>query len=363
MPADLDHLDLKNKTIVIIYLLYFGDMICLSPFLEVLKREAKGSKIVLVMDSRFQEAVKYNPNVDVLIPMDRHGKEKGLSATWHLGREIHELHPDLLIVPHGTTRSTIMALAMKPAHWIGEKGTRFDSLFMDLPIQVETYDCNVVDKFLHILPKIGIHNLHHSGMRTYTCPEWDKAAAVFFEKQHISKSQKIIGLSVGSSTPAKNWPAEKFGKVADYFAKKSFLPVFFGVKSELPLIEKARSVMEEKSIIAAGQLSMGEFMSASSRCSLFFTNDSGPMYVADSQGVPTISMFGPSNAKLHHPLGPCSKAISSWDIPYGPEHVNHTIRSGNYVTMDHISVEEVINAGNAALTKAEKLNIKPKLLD
>lgn len=339
------------KTIVIIYLLYFGDMICLSPFLEVLRREARNSKIVLVMDSHFQEAVKYNPNIDVLVPFDRHGREKGFASTWRLGRKLREMKPDLLIVPHGTSRSTLMALAMKPKYWTGEEGTRFDHFFMDYPMTVETYDCNVVDKFLHILQRLGIENIHHSGMRTYTCPDWEEAAAAFFASHGIEKGDKLVGLSVGSSTPEKNWPAENFGKTADYFAEKGYLPVFFGVKGELSLIQKAKSVMRHPSVTAAGQLSMGEFMAASSWCSLFFTNDSGPMYVADSQGVPTISLFGPSNAKLHHPLGPYSKAISSWDIPYGPEHVNAVIRSGKFVPMDQIPVNVVIQAGEAALDK------------
>ena len=63
-------IDLNNKTIVVMYMLYFGDMVSITPFLEVLRREAKGSKIVLVIDSRFKESVQYNPNVDELIEVD-----------------------------------------------------------------------------------------------------------------------------------------------------------------------------------------------------------------------------------------------------------------------------------------------------
>ena len=111
----------------------------------------------------------------------------------------------------------------------------------------------------------------------------------------------------------------------------------------------------DKAVIAAGHLSMGEFIAAAGHCSIFFTNDSGPMYVADSRGIPTISMFGPSNAKFHHPLGPCSQAISSWDMPEGPDHVNKTIASGNYVPISEISVDRVIDAGEKALEKAENL--------
>ena len=67
MKNSARRVDLKNKTIVIMYMLYFGDMVSITPFLEVLRREAEGSRIVLVMDSRFQESVKYNPNIDEIM--------------------------------------------------------------------------------------------------------------------------------------------------------------------------------------------------------------------------------------------------------------------------------------------------------
>ena len=54
-------IDLNNKTIVVMYMLYFGDMVSITPFLEVLRREAKGSKIVLVIDSRFKDPQSDNP--------------------------------------------------------------------------------------------------------------------------------------------------------------------------------------------------------------------------------------------------------------------------------------------------------------
>ena len=40
-------IDLNNKTIVVMYMLYFGDMVSITPFLEVLRREAKGQKLFL----------------------------------------------------------------------------------------------------------------------------------------------------------------------------------------------------------------------------------------------------------------------------------------------------------------------------
>ena len=37
MKNSARRVDLKNKTIVIMYMLYFGDMVSITPFLEVLK--------------------------------------------------------------------------------------------------------------------------------------------------------------------------------------------------------------------------------------------------------------------------------------------------------------------------------------
>ena len=37
MKNSARRVDLKNKTIVIMYMLYFGDMVSITPFLEVLR--------------------------------------------------------------------------------------------------------------------------------------------------------------------------------------------------------------------------------------------------------------------------------------------------------------------------------------
>ncbi len=344
-----DALDLKQKTIVIFYMLYFGDMVSISPFLEVLRREAEGSRIVLVADARFVDAVQYNPNIDEIVPVDR--RHSGLCATWRKGKELGRLHPDILFVLHGTSRTSLMALAMRPRCWTGEAGTRIDHFFMDRELLVERKDCHAAEKYLRVLEDVGVSDTSHSGLRTYTSPAWEEAAARFYASQGIQRGDRLIGFSVGSSTKEKNWPAERYGRVADHFAARGWRPVFFGVESEKPLIKEALAHMKEKdsAVIAAGALSMGEFMAAASWCAAGFTNDSGPMYVFDSRGVPTIALFGPSNARLHHPLGKRSCALSSSDLPMEQDHVARTIRDGSYVPIETIPVEEVICAGEWAL--------------
>ncbi len=347
------HADLENKTIVVVYFCYFGDMVSITPFLEVLRRAAKGSKIYLVMDQRFKEALQYNPHIDEIMAVDR--KHMGLGATWALGKEIGKLNPDYMIMLHGTTRTTLMALAARPKIWAGEPGTQMDKHLMVWPLEVERKDCHTTEKYIRILEDIGVTDTANEGMRIYTSKAWEQAAEDFFHSFGIRRGDKLVGLSVGSSTPEKNWPAENYAKVADHFAGLGYRPVFFGVPSELPLVEKALASMARKdeAIVAAGKLSMGEFIAAASWCSLAFTNDSGPMYVFDSRKVPVIAMFGPSNGKLYHPLGEKSCALASTDMPRTQDHVNHTIRDKSYVPIEEIPVQEVIRAGEWALGRVD----------
>ena len=56
-------IDLNNKTIVVMYMLYFGDMVSITPFLEVLQPGSKkGRKLFLSLIPGFKESVQYNPN-------------------------------------------------------------------------------------------------------------------------------------------------------------------------------------------------------------------------------------------------------------------------------------------------------------
>lgn len=248
-----------------------------------------------------------------------------------------------------------MALAMHPKCWTGEAGTRLDGFFMDRKLLVERKDCHAAEKYVRVLRDIGAKDTDYNGMELFVSLEWQRAAEDFYRAEGIGDSENLAAFSIGSSTPEKNWPAENYGALADAMAEKGYRPIFFGVSSEIPLIERACSVMKykDKAVIAAGKLSMGEFMAAASRCKIAFTNDSGPMYVFDSRRVPTVAFFGPSNAKLHHPLGERSAALASTDMPMTQDHVRHTIKKGNYIPISVISVDEAIRAAEWALGDLE----------
>lgn len=53
--------DFNHKKILVTYLMYFGDLVTVTPFLEILRRYAPESEISLLVDKKLQDVVLYNP--------------------------------------------------------------------------------------------------------------------------------------------------------------------------------------------------------------------------------------------------------------------------------------------------------------
>lgn len=66
-------INLRNKRIMVTFLMHLGDLILITPFLQVLRRYAYGSEITLAVDKKVADAVRYNPNIDRLIEIDKKG--------------------------------------------------------------------------------------------------------------------------------------------------------------------------------------------------------------------------------------------------------------------------------------------------
>lgn len=54
--------------------MHLGDLILITPFLQVLRRHAQGSDITLVVDEKVADVVRYNPDIDHLITIDKRGR-------------------------------------------------------------------------------------------------------------------------------------------------------------------------------------------------------------------------------------------------------------------------------------------------
>ena len=113
------------------------------------------------------------------------------------------------------------------------------------------------------------------------------------------KTTKILGINPGASYgSAKRWYPSQFAKIAIELSEEFDIIIFGGADeknfaSEIEQILIKGNIKNYRNL--AGKTSITELISHISNLSILVTGDSGPMHIAASLKIPSISIFGPTN--------------------------------------------------------------------
>lgn len=124
----------------------------------------------------------------------------------------------------------------------------------------------------------------------------------------------LIGINPGAAYgDAKRWFPDRFAAAADRLIERfgGDALIVGGEKDKAIEAEVARS-MRSVPIRAMGVTTIKRLIALISRCSLFITNDSGPMHIAAALGVPVVAIFGPTNPDTTSPMAPMGRSAVVW---------------------------------------------------
>ena len=99
---------------------------------------------------------------------------------------------------------------------------------------------------------------------------------------------------------------ERYAELCDeIIAKHNAKIIFVGNSDEIELVEIIQKNMElkDKTINAAGKITLNQLFCLIGKCNLFIGNDAGPMHIAAAQGIKTIGLFGPNLPVRFGPYG------------------------------------------------------------
>jgi len=127
-------------------------------------------------------------------------------------------------------------------------------------------------------------------------------ALVLYPDETLSSNSlnPLVGISPGSSYgSAKRWYPKEFAKVAASLSKTHHI-VILGSIAEQEIASDIEKKLIEIGVSnftnLVGKTSVTELIKQISTLDLFITGDSGPMHVAASFQVPTVSIFGPTKS-------------------------------------------------------------------
>lgn len=111
----------------------------------------------------------------------------------------------------------------------------------------------------------------------------------------------------GGYSLARRWPAERYAELATALHEETDATfVLVGGAEERELHESILLLLSHPAwaTSAAGATSPKQLAATLAQCALFIGNDSLPMHLAATVGIPVVAIFGPSNASAWAPWTP-----------------------------------------------------------
>jgi ADP-heptose:LPS heptosyltransferase len=113
-------------------------------------------------------------------------------------------------------------------------------------------------------------------------------------------ARPLAVLQPGATDPRRRWPAASFAAVGDWLVEAGFEVAINGSADEHVLVRSVRVAMRHHAQAVAPAL--GALAGLLARASLVVASDTGPLYLAEAVGTPTVAIWWCGNALVSGPL-------------------------------------------------------------
>lgn len=298
----------KLPRILILRLSSIGDVLQASPVARELRRAFPASYISWIVESKSQEVVQGNSNLDSIFVWPRkewtdEAKKTGnylalarrnLAFVKQIRKEKFQISIDL----HGMLRSGFLSYLSGAKYRLClPNPPEHAEYFANINAKTRNFT-TVFSRYLSVLKEFGIHKTEpEMEMPISLC---SKRFALEFMANHGLKEKKFFILNPATSLPAKCWSADKFAKLGDMLIETYHLPVLiFGAQSDRLLTEKIITEMRHKPIDVTGLINLKQLGAITKQACTFISGDTGPLYIAQAVGTPTVAIFGPTHANYY----------------------------------------------------------------
>ncbi|MDP2894365.1 MAG: lipopolysaccharide heptosyltransferase II [Sulfurimonas sp.] len=267
--------------ILIILPNWLGDAVMATPAIELLCTYYPRAELTFVGSYASIEALKYHPNCKNAIVDDTKKAPNRIKATYELAKKLGSF--DMAISFRNQIHSSLLLKLTGSLFCIAKKSWHSMFLLSHTP-------SIKADKHL---------SKQYAELAMINTDEWDKTTPplkLYIEPKKFENP--TMGINAGATYgSAKRWYPERFALVAKEYSDKYDI-IIFGGPNEVEMAAEIESYLKSSHVSnytnLAGKTNIKELCSLIGGCSLFVTNDSGPMHVAAAYQVPTVSIFGPT---------------------------------------------------------------------
>ena len=311
-----------------------GDVLFSTPLVRAVRRAFPDVYLAYLCNRRTEDILRHNAHLDELfvyekddlIALWRQSKRLGLRALASLLRQIRRRRFDMAVdLSLGDRYSFLLAVLGVPRR-IGF-GFRRRGHFLTHRVAIEGYqDRHVVEYYATLLEWIGIRLLD-AQLELTTRGEDRLTVEQRLAQLGCQAERRVIGLipaggiSWGLQAHFRRWSKEGFIQVGRALRQQHEATILvFGEAGDREVCADITTAIGNSAVDLSGQTTLGEFVSFIARCDLVISNDGGPIHIAASQGVRTVSIFGPVDPQVYgpYPKTPNHRVVRKDNLPCRP---------------------------------------------
>lgn len=263
---------------------WLGDAVMATPAIELLAAYHKNAKFTFVGSYVTIEALKHHPKCEKAIVDETKKASSRIIATYQLAKDLGSF--DLAISFRDNIYSSLLLRLTQTVVCCARRSWHSQLLLSHTP-KIKT-DQHLVKQYCQIaLVNADIKEYEIPPLKLYIKP-------LVFEKP-------TLGINAGATYgSAKRWYPERFAQVGASFSKDYDILIFGGPNEKAmaqEIEDNLKSLGVSNYTNIAGKTNIEELCANIAGCSVFITNDSGPMHVAAAYQIPTVAIFGPTKYK------------------------------------------------------------------
>jgi len=304
------------KRVLVVNTFGIGDVLFSAPLVRAVKKAMPESTIDFMCNKRCQYILKNNKNIDGIIVFEKDEfrealkkskigfSKKMLSFISTLRRKKYDLAIDLSLGYQIAFLLKVLGVEKRIGFDYRKRGR-----FLTDKLEIKGFnDKHAIEYYLDVLKLIGIDSVDDKYMKLVLSQELDEWAEGFLKKNKFY-GKLIIGFAPGGGKSwgefaiYRRWDHNNFAYVAERLAEKYKDAAFliFGSKEEVDICSSIEKCLGKRVLNLSGELSLPKSSALIKKCRLLLCNDGGLLHIAVSQGVSTVSIFGPVDDKVYGP--------------------------------------------------------------
>ncbi len=330
----------KVRRILIIKLRYIGDVLLTTPVIRALRAGFTHAHLAALVNAGTEEVLVGNPDLNEILCIQKTGWFEALRFI----RQLRNRYFDLVIDLTDGDRSALLSFFSRAPIRVGyNHEQRWRGRLYTHLVKADREKTHQILYHLESVRTLGLP-VNEAQPRVCILEKEREDARTMIRQLGLDLLAPLVMIHPGARWPLKSWPIERFAQLADFIQDRmgARVVLFGGILDRYP-VEAIQNQMRTRAVALVGQLTLRQLAAFIQQCTLFISNDNGPMHLAAALNRPVIALFGFTDPTVWGPWG------KGHQVFYKPQDCRscwpaRSCVKGYSGCMSQISVEEVVKA-------------------